>query len=237
MSLSHGTAKTEIHFRRFSLSQRWEHTILLLCIAVLLLTGLPQKYRTTSWSLFILSTPERVQTVQKIHHIAALVLTVEVLYHLVNGIIQIARRRLSADIFPVWQDFKDAWQMLLYLLFISKKKPQFKKYNFEQKITYWFLFFGIGILVVTGFTLWFPEIVTRWLPGSVVPAALLAHSDEAIVAAIFIVLWHFYHVHVERLNLSIFTGEINKEDMESYHALEYRRLEAEIPEDTESGDE
>jgi formate dehydrogenase subunit gamma len=92
-------------------------------------------------------------------------------------------------------------------LFLSKEKPKYGKFNFEQKITYWFLFVGLGILIVTGFIIWFPITFTRLLPGGIVPAAKLAHSTEAIVAAIFVVIWHFYHVHIERLNLSIFTGD------------------------------
>jgi cytochrome b subunit of formate dehydrogenase len=114
--------------------------------------------------------------------------------------------------------------MLAYLLFLRKEKPRFGKYNFEQKVTYWFFFFGIGILIFTGVILWFPELVTKVLPGSVVPAAKLTHSTEAIVAGIFLVLWHFYHVHIERLNLSIFTGKLTEGEMKEYHALEHHHL-------------
>jgi len=237
MSLTPEIVKPELHFKRFSKSQRWEHTLLLFCVLVLLLTGLPQKYRTAGWSQYLLSTPERVQMIQQIHHAAALLLTAGAIYHLGKGILQLARRQLPADIFPVWQDFKDAWQMILFLLFLSKDKPKFRKYNFEQKVTYWFIFFGVGILIVTGYILWFPEVVTRLLPGGVIPAAKLAHSSEAIVLAVFIVVWHFYHVHLERLNLSIFTGKLNEEDMQTYHALEYQRLTASQPESPESGGE
>jgi cytochrome b subunit of formate dehydrogenase len=127
------------------------------------------------------------------------------------------------------QDVRDAWQILKYLLFMTDKQPAFGKYNFEQKITYWFLFFGIGIMVITGFILWFPLIITQVLPGTVIPAAKLAHSDEAIAAAVFVVIWHVYHVHIERLNLSIFTGWLNEREMRQYHLLEYERLADKVP--------
>jgi formate dehydrogenase subunit gamma len=105
--------------------------------------------------------------------------------------------------------------------------------NFEQKFTYWFFFFGIGIMVISGLILWFPLVWTRFFPGGIVPAARLAHSDEAVVAAIFLVIWHFYHVHFERLNLSIFTGRLNEREMRSYHAQEFERLTGEaVSEDT-----
>ena len=218
--------QTHKMFMRFNLGQRWEHMLLLISFTVLLLTGLPQKYRAATWSQQILSTPERVELIQTIHHIFAVVLILEVIYHLGKAIILMARRRLPGDIFVSWQDIRDAGRMVAYLLFIRKEKPIFGKYSFEEKVTYWFIFIGIGIMLVSGIILWFPEVVTRVLSGGVIPAAKLAHSTEAVVAGIFIVLWHFYHVHLQRLNLSIFNGSISEDDMKTYHALEYEQLMA-----------
>ncbi len=211
-------------FPRFNTSQRWEHAVLLVSIAVLLLTGLPQKYNTSTWSQAIISSPDRLNLLQTIHHIAALVLTALVLYHLGKIVYLMIRRKLPGDMLPTLQDVKDAWNMFLYLVYIKKQKPAFGKYNFEQKVTYWFLFFAIGIMLVSGYIMWFPVAVTRVLPGQVIPGAIMAHSTEAIVTTIFIVIWHFYHVHLERLNLSIFSGWLNEDDMRNYHSLEYERL-------------
>ena len=99
-------------FQRFSLGQRWEHLVLLVSFATLLLTGLPQKYRTAVWSQNLLSTPDRLEFIRQVHHIAALVLTAEILYHLCRAVILIAKRRLPGDILPNWQDVKDAFHML-----------------------------------------------------------------------------------------------------------------------------
>jgi formate dehydrogenase subunit gamma len=217
---------TERVFQRFSLDERWEHGILILSFAVLLFTGLPQKY-FASWGHFILTTPESLLLVRQIHRIAAIVLILEALWHIGHAIYMMTRRRLSAAIFPSWQDVLDAWKMIKYLLFISKKKPEFGKFNFEQKITYWFLFVGIGIMIISGLILWFPLVWTRFLPGDIIPAAQLAHSNEAIAAGIFVLIWHIYHVHLQRLNLSIFTGKLDEEDMREYHAREFERLTGE----------
>jgi formate dehydrogenase gamma subunit len=211
-------------FPRFATSQRWEHAVLLVSVATLLATGLPQKYNTTVWSQAIISSPARLSTLQQIHHIAALLLTALVLYHLGKAVYLMSRRKLSGEMLPTLQDIKDAWQMLLYLVYIKRQKPAFGKYNFEQKVTYWFLFFTLGIMLVSGYIMWFPEVITRVLPGGLIPAAIMAHSTEAMVTLIFIVLFHFYHVHIERLNLSIFSGWLNEDDMRTYHTLEYDRL-------------
>jgi formate dehydrogenase subunit gamma len=211
-------------FPRFNISQRWEHTLLLLSGLVLLLTGLPQKYREFSISQDLLSTPDRVELIRQIHHIAAIVLAVEAVYHLGLIIYLMAKRRLPGDLLPTWQDVRDAGHMIQYLLFLRSDKPKFGRYNFEQKVTYWFIFFGILIMGISGFIIWFPVQFTQFLPGGAVPAAKLAHSTESIVAAVFIVVWHVYHVHVERTNLSMFTGRLSEDEMRTFHQKEYERL-------------
>lgn len=225
-TMEQGAVITQRVFQRFTLGQRWEHGILILSFTVLLFTGLPQKY-FASWGHYLLTTPSSLLLVRQIHHIAAVVLILEAIYHAGQGIYLMFRHQLSAAIFPSWQDFSDAWQMIKYLLFISKEKPTFGKYNFEQKITYWFLFVGIGIMIISGLIVWFPLVWTRFLPGDIIPAALLAHSNEAIAAGVFVLIWHFYHVHFQRLNLSIFTGRLDEEEMREYHPREYERLTGE----------
>jgi formate dehydrogenase subunit gamma len=214
-------------FQRFSRAVRWEHGLLLLSVFVLLITGLPQKYENTSWSQWLLSTPERLAQLQQIHHIFALLLTVVVLYDLGRAIYLIIKRRLPGDMLPTMQDVRDAWQMIKYLLFLTRQQPRFGKFNFEQKIMYWFTFVGILILVISGYILWFPIIITKVLPGGVVPAAYLMHGNEAVALAIFTIIWHFYHVHLERLNLSIFTGRLSEDEMRKYHPVEFERLTGE----------
>ena len=228
--------QVERTFKRFTMGQRWEHVALMVTSAVLLLTGLPQKFRGTTWSQQILATPERVELIQDIHHVTAVLLTLMVIYHLVNAILLMSQRRLPAAIFPSMRDLADFGKMIKYLLFLNDQKPSHGKYNFEQKFTYWFLAIAITIMVISGFLLWFPVFFTKFIPGGIIPAAKFAHSSEAIAGAVFVILWHFYHVHLERLNLSIFTGRLNEEDMREYHPLEYQRLTADNQESGNPGE-
>jgi formate dehydrogenase gamma subunit len=216
--------RQERTFARFAPGQRWEHGLALLSGLMLALTGLPQKYRDFSWSQDLLSTPERINLIRQIHHISAIVLALVAVYHLGRIIYLMFRRKLPGDLLPTWQDARDAGHMIQYLLFLRKDKPKFGKYNFEQKVTYWVVFFSVLIMGVSGFIVWFPVQFTQFLPGGVVPAAKLAHSTESIVAIIFILVWHVYHVHVERLNLSMFTGRLSEEEMRAFHEKEYERV-------------
>jgi len=230
-------AQQERTFLRFALGLRWEHAVLLLSGLVLLLTGLPQKYREFSLSQDLLSTPERVDLIRQIHHIAAIILILEVIYHIGRIIILMARRKLPGDLLPTGQDLRDAGQMLQYLLFMRKDKPKFGKYNFEQKVTYWFVFFSIGMMVISGIIIWFPVWFTQFLPGGVVPASKLAHSTESIVLLVFIIIWHFYHVHIERMNLSMFTGRLSEDEMRKFHQKEYERITGQDSVSAQTGEE
>ena len=218
------SVRTLRFFERFTLGQRWEHVLLLVSFVALALTGLVQKYRTEPISQQILATPEALLTIRNIHHFFAVILTLEALYHLARAIYLLAKRRMPSAMFPTWRDVKDAGQMIKYLVYLTHQKPRFGKYNFEQKFTYWFLFFGIGIMTLTGFIIWFPIQITSVVSGGVVPAAKLAHSTESVVAVAFVLIWHGYHVLVERLNLSMFTGRLNEADMREHHTSEYERL-------------
>ena len=67
------------------------------------------------------------------------------------------------------------------------------------------------------------------------PAAKLAHSTEAVVAGVFVLIWHLYHVLHGRLNLSMFTGRMNEGEMRKFHAAEYERLTGESADTPDQG--
>jgi len=80
----------------------------------------------------------------------------------------------------------------------------------------------------SGFILMYPVLVTKFLPGWAVPTALVAHSDEAMLALIWIFLVHIFFNHfapgVFPINTSIFTGKVPRERYRQEHLLEYERL-------------
>jgi hypothetical protein len=91
---------------------------------------------------------------------------------------------------------------------------------------YWAVIWGGVIMIITGFMLWNPIATTRFLPGEFVPAAKTAHSAEALLAFLAILIWHFYWVHLKTFNRSIFTGSLTHEQMLHEHAAELEAIEA-----------
>ena len=119
-------------------------------------------------------------------------------------------------------------QELLYFAGLRQEKPKYDRFNWREKFDYWAIFWGMPIMVGSGFILMYPVLVTRLLPGWVVPAALVAHGHEATLALSWIFLVHIFFNHLSPgvfpINTSIFTGKVSHEQYRRAHALEYERL-------------
>ena len=74
-------------------------------------------------------------------------------------------------------------------------------------------------MVITGFFLWNPITAARVLPGAWIPAAKAAHGNEALLAVLAVILWHFYHVLIKHFNTSMFNGYMSQGEMEKEHEL------------------
>ena len=215
-------------FVRFSLWQRFEHWLLVLSFALLLLTGLPQKYDDAVFSAWIIDLLGSVTTARFLHRIAACVFVVESVVHAGEIVASILRRRFRPTMVITPQDFLDAINMLRYSVGLTPHHPRYDRFDYRQKFEYWGILFGAVIMIATGAVLWFPAIVTRLLPGELVPAAKEMHSGEALLAMLVVLLWHFYDVilspAVLPLDTAMITGKISRERLMHEHPREYERL-------------
>ncbi|MCC6148208.1 MAG: hypothetical protein IT308_11655 [Anaerolineaceae bacterium] len=211
-------------FLRFEVMQRIEHILLILSFSTLGLTGLPQKFPTAGISLFIVSLFGGIEIVRVVHRVAATLFMLEAIYHLVDAGYRLYVRRQAASMLPGPDDVRDALKAFLYNLGIARSRPKMGRFNFVEKAEYWAVVWGLLIMAVTGFMLWNPVATSLVLPGQAIPAAKAAHGAEAILAVLAILIWHFYHVHLKKLNLSIFTGRVSLEEMEEEHAAELEKI-------------
>ena len=217
-------------YQRFPLWRRVEHLVMLLSFTTLAITGLPQKFPESSVSVAFVNTLGGIENLRGIHHVAALVMMLGTVWHLmVFGYLSYVRRtRLS--MLPSLQDMKDGWQALRYNLGFAKSFPQMGRYTFEEKMEYWAFVWGTLVMVVTGFMMWNPLSTVKFLPGEFIPAAKAAHGGEAVLAVLAIIIWHMYGVHVKRFNKSMFTGQMSEQDMLHEHPLELADIKAGIAE-------
>jgi hypothetical protein len=90
------------------------------------------------------------------------------------------------------------------------------------------VFWGVGVIGMTGLVLWFPEIFTKILPGWLINVAMIIHSDEALLAVGFIFTIHFFNTHLRPesfpLDPVIFTGVVPLDEYMKDRPEEYRFL-------------
>lgn len=225
-----GQTKKDRYYQRFHWTQQIAHALLLSSFTLLGITGLPQKYPLSSWGQFLIGAFGGIETTRTIHHIAAVILMLLSIYHILDVGYKIFVRRVRLTMLPGVKDIKDALQSFSYNLGVAKKRPQMGRYTFEEKMEYWALVWGTVIMGITGFLMWNPIASTRLMPGEIIPAAKAAHGGEALLAVAAIILWHLYGVHIKRFNKSMFTGKLSEDEMLHEHPLELADIKAGLSE-------
>jgi formate dehydrogenase gamma subunit len=216
----------EIKYKRFTVSDRIEHWVEMVAFFTLGLTGLIQRYSQWSLSLKIMDFFGGIENVRIIHRGAAVVLMLAVIYHLGSAGYKFYVKRYPIKMLPNIRDVTNAWGWVMYNLGRREKHPQEDRFTFAEKFEYWAFVWGTVVMGLTGFALWNPIATSNYLPGVVIPAAKIAHSLEAVLAVLAIIIWHFYNVHVKMLNKSMFNGKMSEEEMVHEHPLELADIKA-----------
>jgi len=216
---------------RFSPLERLEHFAVMSLFAVLAVTGFPQKFYDHRWAQVLTGWLGGVDTARWFHRAAGVSFGVLLVVHVLRVALGVVRGRSALSMVPTKQDFADAVQTIRYYLGTADTPARFDHFDYRQKFEYWGLLLGSGIVVGTGLVLLFPIVTARWLPGAVIPAAYLAHSQEGLMAFLVVIVWHIYNAHLSPdvfpFDTSIFTGRISVERMRHEHPLEYDRLRPE----------
>ena len=223
MDQTHTPART---YKRFALSQRIEHLLTLGSFVVLAVTGLPQKYAGAEWAKTMIAVMGGIESVRIIHRIAATVLMLETVYHVVSLGYRLIVQRVRLTMLPGLGDAQEGLAAFLYNLGLRKSPPQAGRFSFGEKFEYWALIWGTVVMIITGFMLWNPIATTNFLPGQFIPAAKAAHGGEALLAVLSIIIWHMYHVHIRSFNKSMFTGHMSEHEMLEEHPRELADIKA-----------
>jgi thiosulfate reductase cytochrome b subunit/mono/diheme cytochrome c family protein len=205
---------------RFATLQRVEHIILLLSFSMLVFTGIPQKFSSAPICQAIIDLFGGIESIRVVHRISAIILMVLSIYHVVALLYRVIVQRVPWTMMPVVEDLKHLWHDLLFYFGRRKHKAYYGRYNYAEKMEYLAVVWGVFIMIITGFMMWNPIATTNFLPGQVIPAAKAAHGGEAVLAALAIILWHFYHVHLRHFNKSMFIGKMTRHEMEAEHPAE-----------------
>ena len=224
------------YVRRFSSAQMAVHITIIISFLLLAATGLPLKFAGAPWAPKLMAIWGGTHVAGVLHRIAAVVTFGYFIYHLANVGYQMLVKKQKGFLWgprsmvPQLKDVKDLIAMLGYF-FYRRSRPDFDRWTYWEKFDYLAVFWGVGMIGVTGLVLWFPGAFTKVLPGWALNAAYIAHSDEALLATGFIFLFHFFHTHLRPesfpMDPVVFTGSMPLERFKEERPLEYQRLVAE----------
>jgi formate dehydrogenase gamma subunit len=213
---------------RFTKRQRLEHFIVMTTFILLAVTGFPQKFFETGWARGIVNLIGGLDHLRFVHRVSGILFSLFTLWHIGVSVILSLERRMKLTMLPNKKDFTDAVQQLRYDLGLVESQPAFDRFDYRQKFEYWGLVLGGLVMISTGLVLYFPMLVTRFLPGELIPMSKVAHSNEGLMAFLVVITWHIYNAHLAPgifpFDPAIFTGKISKERLRHEHRLEYARL-------------
>jgi cytochrome b subunit of formate dehydrogenase len=117
---------------------------------------------------------------------------------------------------------------ILFMLGLKKERPLFDRFMYLEKFDYWAVFWGIVMMVGTGFVFWFPVFFAKYAPSWIITAAQIVHGEEATLAITFLFVVHFYNVHLKPsifpMNWVWLNGRITVATLKHEHPVEYERL-------------
>jgi cytochrome b subunit of formate dehydrogenase len=224
-----------LYVRRFSPVHLRVHAVVVVTFLILAATGLPLKFHSAVWARSLADALGGIEFMRALHRIAAIATFGYGFFHvghLAYRTMVLRERGLfwgPMSLVPRPSDVTDLLRNLRYFLYLGPR-PRLDRFSYWEKFDYFAVFWGIPIIGVSGLILWFPELVTHWLPGWVLNAGYVVHSDEALLAVGFIFVFHFFHTHLRPesfpMDPVIFTGTMPLARFKEERPREYERLVA-----------
>ena len=223
------------YFVRFTRAQRYLHAVLFTTFLGLAATGLPLRFSESIWARGLARAVGGFGAILFFHKFCALVLTITFLIHL-KDVFQRGVVHREKGIFwgptsmvPNWKDFRDLFSHMRWFLGLGPK-PQFERYAYWEKFDYWAVFWGMVVIGFSGYAMWFAPFFARFLPGWALNAVLVIHSEEGLLAILFIFSIHFVNTHLRPdtfpMDMVIFTGVESEEEFKLKRPEEYARVAA-----------
>ena len=220
---------------RLTANQRVQHWLLLTSFIVLVLSGFALQY-PDSLLAWLLGSNEYLRRIM--HRVAAIVMLVVGVYHLLYLALSKDGRRWVRDMLPKLKDVRDVIGNFSYYLGLKHAKPKIARFGYAEKAEYWAVIWGTFIMGLTGLMIWFKISLFSFLARWWIDIALAIHFYEAVLATLAIIVWHFYHVifdpDVYPVNFAFIDGRMSEELYQEEHELAFEQMKEQRTEDVAS---
>jgi cytochrome b subunit of formate dehydrogenase len=224
------------HYFRFGLYHRLLHGLVVVSFLGLVATGMPLKFSTAMWAGRLARALGGFEAAGYFHRVFAVLICIAFSIHVGEVAYRVLVRK-EADILwgptsmvPQPRDVVEMIRHFRWFLGLGPRPP-FDRFTYWEKFDYWAVFWGMAIIGSSGFVLWFPTFFAHFFPGWLFNVAFVIHSEEALLAALFIFSVHFFNSHFRPekfpADLVIFTGRVSEAELRHERPAEYERLRAE----------
>ena len=217
---------------RFDIHQRAQHWLMLSGVILLGITGWPLRGAGSEAAVGASKAFFRLfggaEGAALWHRVGAVLIIASALYHLLYLTFLASQKRLPISMLPMPKDAQDMKDNILFMLGVKKERPSFERFMYLEKFDYWAVFWGIIMMVGTGFVFWFPVFFANYAPHWLIGATQIIHGEEATLAILFLFTVHFYNVHLKPsifpMNWAWLNGRITVASMKHEHRAEYERI-------------
>lgn len=220
-------------FMRFTRAQRYMHAVLFSTFLGLAGTGLPLRFSESIWARGLAKSVGGFGAILFFHKLCAVVLSVAFFIHVkevfTRGVVNREKGVFwgSNSMVANWKDVKDLLGHLRWFVGLGPR-PHFDRYAYWEKFDYWAVFWGMIVIGFSGYAMWFAPFFAHFLPGWALNAVLVIHSEEGLLAILFIFSIHFVNTHLRPdsfpMDMVVFTGVESEEEFKHKRPLEYERL-------------
>ncbi|RLB69277.1 MAG: cytochrome C, partial [Deltaproteobacteria bacterium] len=229
----------KVFYKRFSFMEKLLHFVMMVSFLGLVISGAPLKFNTAPWAPGLMALLGGPATAGLIHRWCAaftfsyfgitLLWSIYYLFMKPTGETFLQKLFGPDSLCPRWKDLHDLTGMFKWF-FGKGELPRFDRWTYWEKFDFIAVFWGMFAIGFTGLMLWLPQFFAKFLPGWMFNVAIIVHSDEALLASVFIFTVHFFNTHLRPekfpMDTVIFTGVLRGYEMEEERPEQYERLKA-----------
>jgi cytochrome b subunit of formate dehydrogenase len=207
--------------KRFNRTQRLYHLFLVVTFLIQAGTGFSRLFITTDFGRTLSGLFGGYETAIVIHFWVGVLMMVGFVVHSIYLISKInwqhpIKSILGPDSLMLnLDDAQHLYQRILWTIGMGSP-PKLDRWAYWEKFDYWAVYWGLPLLAITGIMLKFPLLTTLVLPGWVLNILALLHRAEAILAASYIFIVHFFIGHLRPssfpMNEAMFSGSVHLEE-------------------------
>lgn len=186
--------------KRYNVFHRIAHLSVTFGVTGAAITGFPLKFKDITYMDVLTAKMGGVAQMALYHRVFAVMIGAYIVMQGTYMMYYFIAVRLGQDVsslswvLPRKRETLDVRANALYL-FGKRGEPSFKKQVYWGVFDWIISIAAMWAILISGAVVWFPEIISRYVPGTWLNVAYVTHSNGAVLAIVITVATHFYNIY------------------------------------------